>query len=127
MIEITNEFIRDFISKNRLEFLPTQERISLPIVNRLYKKLLFGVSFPDIKINGNYIVDGHNRYLSSVIAKANINKVECPKPSVIICDNWDEVDFVIEDWDTKYKIKYMNELDAKFNGISLEIMTQIIK
>jgi hypothetical protein len=127
MIEITHEFIKDLITQNTLEFSPTQGRISLPIINRLFKKMMIGVIFEDIKINENNIIDGHHRYLSSVIAEVNINKVGCPKPSLINCYNWNEVDFVYEEWDTKSKINYMNELDAKYSGIPLIIMTEITK
>ena len=40
---------------------------------------------------------------------------------------WKDVEFVEEEWDTEYKIRRLNELDAEFNNIPLEKIIEMTK
>ncbi|GEM54112.1 hypothetical protein B0A58_00755 [Flavobacterium branchiophilum NBRC 15030 = ATCC 35035] len=127
MTEITEGTIKVFLTKNELAYLPTHNKLSLPIINRIYKKMIYGIKFDVVKVNGNFIIDGHHRYISSELAKNEIGKTTYPKTSATIEYFWDEVQFVTEEWDTDSKILYLNQLDAKYNGLSLEKMIEISK
>ena len=54
-------------------------------------------------------------------------KTSYPKTSATIEYLWNDVVFVNEEWDTDYKILYLNQLDAKYNDLSLEKMIEISK
>ena len=127
MIEITDKTIKAFLENNELQYLPTQGKLSLPIINRIYKKMLFGIKFDIIKVNDNIIIDGHHRYISSELAKTVIEKMTYPRTSATIEYSWSDVHFVIEEWDTEYRILDLNKLDAKHNDLSLEKMIEISK
>ena len=127
MIEITDKTIKAFLENNELQYLPTQGKLSLPIINRIYKKMLFGIKFDIIKVNDNIIIDGHHRYISSELAKTVIEKMTYPRTSATIEYSWNDVHFVNEEWDTEYRILDLNKLDAKHNDLSLEKMIEISK
>ena len=127
MIEITDKTIKAFLENNELQYLPTQGKLSLPIINRIYKKMLFGIKFDIIKVNDNVIIDGHHRYISSELAKTVIEKMTYPRTSATIEYSWNDVHFVNEEWDTEYRILDLNKLDAKHNDLSLEKMIEISK
>ena len=127
MIEITDQTIKAFLENNELQYLPTQGKLSLPIINRIYKKMLFGIKFDIIKVNDNIIIDGHHRYISSELAKTVIEKMTYPRTSATIEYSWNDVHFVNEEWDTEYRILDLNKLDAKHNDLSLEKMIEISK
>jgi hypothetical protein len=127
MTEITEEIIKEFLKEKELEYLPTHNKLSLPIINRIYKKMINGIKFEIVKVNENIIIDGHHRYISSELAKSEIEKTSYPKTSATIVYSWNDVVFVNEEWDTDYKILYLNQLDAKYNDLSLEKMIEISK
>jgi uncharacterized protein (DUF1015 family) len=127
MTEITEEIIKEFLKEKELEYLPTHNKLSLPIINRIYKKMINEIKFEIVKVNENIIIDGHHRYISSELAKSEIEKTSYPKTSATIVYSWNDVVFVNEEWDTDYKILYLNQLDAKYNDLSLEKMIEISK
>lgn len=126
-LEYKGEIIKEFLKEKELEYLPTHNKLSLPIINRIYKKMTNGIKFEIVKINENIIIDGHHRYISSELAKSEIEKTSYPKTSATIVYSWNDVVFVNEEWDTDYKILYLNQLDAKYNDLSLEKMIEISK
>ncbi len=127
MIEITEEIIKKIISENEFEFISTHHKLSLSVINRIYKKMKNGIKFEVIKVNENYIIDGHHRYISSKLAKIEIGNMNYPKSSATFEYSWSEVKFVNEEWDTIDKIQYLNELDAEYNNIPIEKMIEITK
>ena len=120
MPEIAAETLENFLKQNTLKYLPTHQKLSLPIINRIYKKMRSGIKFEIIKVHENLIIDGHHRYISSELAKIELNKTSYPKTAATIAYKWDDVQFVNEEWDTKHKIQYLNQLDAEYNGLPLE-------
>ena len=86
-----------------------------------------GIKFPSIKVDGNLIIDGHHRYIASLLAGTTLDAVPSSKTSATIVIEWDTVILVTEDWDTDAKIKMLNEEDANFNGIEIDKITELLK
>jgi hypothetical protein len=86
-----------------------------------------GVKFDDIKVCDTLIIDGHHRYVSSLLANSKLNEVKSSKTSATIEYDWVEVKFVEEEWDTPEKIKILNELDAEFNNMTIEEIIEMTK
>jgi hypothetical protein len=86
----------------------------------------YGIKFDEIKTCDNLIIDGHHRYLSALIVNFNIGKVPGNKTSGTKPVEWDIVEFDEDDWDTSSKIAHLNELDAIYNDLDVEIVKQII-
>ena len=126
MKTITADFINDFINCNEIELKPTQKRLSIPVLNRIYQKMMNGIRFGEIKVCDNLIIDGHHRYLSSLMSKYPIKTIPNSKTSATIELEWKHILFEENDFDTYWKIAYLNEIDAEYNSIPLESIIKII-
>ena len=47
--------------------------------------------------------------------------------SATLVTKWSEVMLVLDDWDTEAKIKMLNEIDASFNGMAVELLTELLQ
>ena len=126
MKEVTVKTIKTFIASNDIPFIATQNKLCVPIIVRMCKKMAYGIKFDDIKVCGNLIIDGHHRYLSALIMNFDITRAESHTTSATQSIIWDKVEFEEKDWDTEAKITHLNELDAKYNGLEIEFVRQII-
>ena len=125
MEKIATKYIKEFIENNEIPFVATQPKLCIPIIDRLCRKMLYGIKFDDIKTCDNLIIDGHHRYLSSLIVGFNIGQVLSHKTSGTKPVEWNVVEFDENDWDTVSKISHLNEQDAIYNGLDIEIVKQI--
>lgn len=127
MNPVNHEFIMDLFKRDDLILKSTHERLCLPIIIRIYKKMLLGIKFPSIKIHGDLIIDGHHRYLASILADKTIETSPSGKSSAITVTKWSEVILISEDWDTVAKIQMLNEIDANYNGIVVDDLTELLQ
>lgn len=127
MEHINKEAILAAIKESDYSLIATYKRLSLPIINRIYKKMIHGIKFEDIKTYDKLIIDGHHRYVSSLLAKVELDEAKSSKTSATIEYDWNDVEFVKEEWDTLDKIRRLNEFDAEFNNVSIEKIIEITK
>ena len=126
MIEITLKEIKRFIDNKEIALTSTHHKLSLPVIKRIYKKMVNGIKFDDIKICENLVIDGHHRYISSLLAKIEIGKIKSLKSSATKECKWNDIEFDENDWDTISKIQYLNEKDAEYNQVDIETINNII-
>ena len=119
MEKITIEIIQKCIAANSIELAPTQQRLCVPIINRICNKMRNDIKFDDIKICDNLVINGHHRYISSLLAKKEIGNVPTQKTSATKIYEWMDVEFVEEEWDTQEKIDMLNKQDADFNNVPI--------
>lgn len=124
---INKEAILKAIKESDRNLITTHKKLCLPIINRIYKKMINGLKFDDIKVCDTLIIDGHHRYVSSVLANIKLAEAKSSKTNATIEYEWMDVEFVEEEWDTDDKIKFLNKLDAEFNNISIEKINEITK
>jgi hypothetical protein len=117
--KITSEIIKEYISNNEIRCDPTHHQLCVPIINRIYQKMVHNLKFDDIKICDNLIIDGHHRYISSLLARKAIGNVPTHKTSATKIYKWKEIEFVNAEWDTTEKIDKLNMEDARFNNVPL--------
>ena len=127
MKEINKEQILNAIATSDYVLIATHRKLCLPIINRIYKKMINGIKFDDIKVYETLIIDGHHRYVSSLLANIKLDEAKSSKTSATIEYDWTEVEFVEEEWDTEDKITRLNELDAEFNNMSIEKIIELTK
>ena len=127
MENISKEFIQNFIAENEIELSSTQPTLCIPIIDRIYRKMSYGVSFQGIKVDEDLICDGHHRYFASLLANVSIDRVPSSRTSATNVVPWKSVVFVEEDWDTDAKIKMLNEQDADFNNIPVDELVELLK
>ena len=119
MKTINKKAILKAIEESDDTLITTHKKLCLPIINRIYRKMINGIKFDDIKVYDTLIIDGHHRYVSSLLANIKLDKVKSSKTTATIVYEWKDVEFVEEEWDTVDKIKRLNELDAEFNNVSI--------
>jgi hypothetical protein len=127
MNPIDIELLMKLFHGEDLKLKSTHQKLCVPIVLRIYKKMLIGIKFPSLKIHGDLIIDGHHRYLASKLAGIPLDTVPTGKSSATLVTKWSEVMLVLDDWDTEAKIKMLNEIDASFNGIAVELLTELLQ
>ena len=125
MKKVTVEIVKKYIEGNKIPFLATQAKLCIPIIDRLCQKMANGIKFDDIKICDNLIIDGHHRYLSSILTGYNIGHILSNKTSSTKPVKWSNIEFDENDWDTASKIAHLNELDAIYNELDIEFVKQI--
>lgn len=126
MIEITSEEIKKYIISREIVLVSTHHKLSIPVIKRIYKKMVNGIKFDDIKICGNLVIDGHHRYISSLLAEIEIGKIKSLKSSATKECKWNDIEFDENDWDTISKIQYLNQRDAEYNQVDIETINDII-
>jgi hypothetical protein len=125
--KVTKEIIQNLILNIEIEFNSTQTKLCLPIIDRIYRKMLVGIKFSAIKVDDNLICDGHHRYLASLLANITIEKVPTNSTSATTNIDWESVIFEEEDWDTLAKINMLNWQDAEYNNIAIEKIVELLK
>lgn len=127
-MQITRDIILQALENAEELYHPTQGAVSLPIITRIYKKMLHGVSSGTIHVHDDLIVDGHHRYICSLLADYDIDVVKnYPIPHSKRKRSWDKIDFSEDDWDTVSKIKVINEHDAENYDMSVEEIVKMIE
>ena len=124
---ISIQYLIEFIEKSEIDLKSTQERLCIPIIERLYKKMKIGIRFSGIKVDGDIIIDGHHRYLASLLAGVCLETLPANKTSATKVSEWDAIEFDEDDWDTAAKILILNMKDAKYNGLTLEMLNELLK
>lgn len=124
---ITQAIIQDCLKNRNLELKSTQHQLSIPIINRMYRKMINGIKFSENQIHEDLIIDGHHRYIIAQLANQEIQSRPSNRNSSMKIYEWENVNFVDEEWDTVHKIQLFNRLDATYNQISIERMDQIIE
>lgn len=129
MKEFTSEEIERFIEekRNELTLKGTQKRLSVPIINRLCRKMTVGIRFPNIKVVDGVICDGHHRYIASLLAGRAINSDPHELNSNVEITEWESVFFENEDWDTDWQVETFDRTDAQYSKISLENLRGLLK
>ena len=127
MDTITKEIVVKFISKNEIELASTHTRLSIPIINRIFKKMLANLKIPPIKIEGNFICDGHHRYVASLLAKYQLERISWVSTSATTVIDWKIVSFDDSDWDTPEEVNLRNRQDAEYNNMPIEKIVEMLK
>ncbi len=100
MAEITQDMLSDLVQSGSLELSSSQTRLCVQIINRIYNKLLEGEDCGSIKVDNEVIIDGHHRYVASVLAEAVVKTVPSNSTIATYITPWEQVNFVQdEDWD----------------------------
>ncbi len=124
---ITREIILELIHKNENVLVSTHSRLSLPIIERIYKKMLANLKIPPIKVSENFICDGHHRYVASILANYNLDRISWVSSSSTIIIDLDTVSFDDSDWDTTEEIGFHNRQDAAYNNLPVEEIVALLK
>ncbi len=121
------EKLIQLMRNEKLMLVSTHEKLCFPIIERIAKKMRIGLVFSGISVDGSLIVNGHHRYLASLLADYELDQVPCPKTAAKGPVDWKSVKLIDEDWDTDAKIRMLNEQDARYNDLSFEELMDKLK
>jgi hypothetical protein len=124
---ITKEYVETILKDQKITLKSTQKKLCFPIINRIYKKMKSGIKFSPIKVDENLIIDGHHRYIASIMAEVPLELIPSNKTSATTIIDWSQILLDSEDWDTTAKINMLNAIDAEFNNISFEKLDELTK
>lgn len=127
MQPITKEYVETILKDQKITLKSTQKKLCFPIINRIYKKMKSGIKFSPIKVDENLIIDGHHRYIASIMAEVPLELIPSNKTSATTIIDWSQILLDSEDWDTTAKINMLNAIDAEFNNISFEKLDELTK
>ena len=127
MEKITREIVVEFISNSTIELASTHVKLSLPVIDRIFRKMSAGIKFSEIKVENNLICDGHHRYIASRLANFSLERIQGKVTSATTEIQWKAVIFEDEDWDTEAKINMLNQQDAIYNNILLAKIIELLK
>jgi len=119
--------IKYLIQHNELKLKSTQTKLSIPIINRIYKKMVAKIRMPPIKIQNDIICDGHHRYIASLLAKYEIEMILWSSSASTITIDWRTVSFDDKDWDTQEEIRIINQQDACNNKVELDVILNLLQ
>lgn len=118
----------DLVNNRSFELMPSQTSVSYPIIQRISRKMEVGILFPSVQIaEGSVIVNGHHRYLASLLTNFELTFVECPLSLAKTVTQWKFVRIVDEDWDSEYGIIRHNETDARYNNMNIEQLLNLLR
>lgn len=123
----TIDEIISVLNTAEINYFPTQLRLSIPIINRIAKKMIVGLRFKEIQVLDQLICDGHHRFVASLMANYPIEVSAGIKTSATIQYKWQDVVLEEGDWDTPLGIKELNKRDAHFNGLSFAELMALLK
>ena len=89
--------------------------------------MMIRILFKGIQVENSTIIDGHHRYIASLLADYEIEKFESIRSVAKMNIEWNLVKITEEDWDTTSKIEKLNIEDANYNGITLEELQMKLK
>jgi hypothetical protein len=72
-----------------------------------------GVQFQPIQVKGNFIVNGHHRYIASKLADIEMECIPWEAPEIMMTYQWKEIWLDPLDWDTPEEIKAYHQKDAQ--------------
>jgi len=124
---ITKEYVEAILKEQKITLKSTQKKLCFPIIKRIYKKMKSGIKFSAIKVDENLIIDGHHRYIASIMAEVTLELIPSNKTSATTIIEWSQILLDSEDWDTTAKINMLNAIDAEFNNISFEKLDELTK
>lgn len=123
---ISKDILKYFLLNNDLRVYATQPRLCIPIINRIYTKMSVGIIFDAIKVQGNFICDGHHRYIASLFARKPIRIIHWTASRSINSVNWNSIELDEKDWDSLDQINMHNLKDAEFNNITMERLSKML-
>jgi hypothetical protein len=121
MESISLEDLKEFLKSNKFELQPTQTRLCFPIIKRIYNKMAIGVEFENINVDDLLLINGHHRYICSLLLQKTVGKNLWKSPSQITTYQWAEIDIDSKDWESIEIIRRHNFKDALRNSMDIRL------
>jgi hypothetical protein len=118
--------ILKMLNEGNIPLKATQNKICVPIVERMYKKMKAGIGFSGILVCDGVITNGHHRYIASLLSECPIEHLPWEKAKSRDVCSWNNVILIEDDYETEADILKHNEDDAKYNNITIKELVAIL-
>lgn len=125
MDNITLDIVCELLKSDKWVLGATQSKICLPILKRIYKKMQLGINFENIKVANSQIVNGHHRYICSVLSEKPIGMDDWVISPSSIVYQWKNVLIIEQDYENNEQIMAHNKRDAELNGVDIRIFNDL--
>ncbi len=89
--------------------------------------MVLGIEFDPIKVDDESIVNGHHRYISSILADSKLERVLWTAPQSVTHCAWNQIEIDASEWESETQIKAHNEKDALKAGLNVELFNSLLK
>lgn len=91
----------------------------LPIIQRIYHKMVLGVKFDYINVSGDSVINRDHRYICCVLLKRPVQQNSWASPSHMTIYRWPDIFVDVNDWESKEMIARHNIKDAARSGLAI--------
>lgn len=124
---ISIDELKHFLQSNKFDLNATQSKLCFPIIQRIYYKMTLGIDFENINVDNSSIINGHHRYICSLLSKKTIKINPWSSPSEISQYEWADVEVDENDWESISTIKEHNSKDAQRTGCKVEVFNILLE
>jgi len=124
---ISFEEFQKFLKAHEFELRASHNKLCFPIVKRLCQKMSLGVEFEAIKVERESIVNGHHRYVASILVNSKLERVPWTAPKSMTHCTWNKIALDANDWESDLEIKAHNERDALRAGLNVEVFNSLLE
>lgn len=82
--------------------------------------MTIGVEFENINVDNSLLINGHHRYICSLLSKKVLRTNTWGSPSQIPTFKWAEIEIDLNDWETIEMIDRHNSKDAAKSGMDIK-------
>ena len=125
MQTISIDELKEFLKSHNFPLQPTQQKICYPIIQRIYRKMQIGVQFEKINIDNLLLINGHHRYICSLLLQKELGTNVWKSPSNVMNLHWSDIDIDANDWESIEIISRHNSSDAAKNEIDIKILEDL--
>jgi hypothetical protein len=126
MKTINPSTLKNFLNNINSDLKPSQPRLSIPILDRIYNKIHLGITFPPVRINNSVIIDGHHRYIAYKFNNQTPEIQIYSAPTLVITYEWKSLVTDSLDWQSNSEVIHFNKLDAQLLNITVSELEQRI-
>ena len=120
------EEVQRLIKSGVIKLKCSQDKLCIPIIARLLKKMRAGLTFNAIKIAGDIICNGHHRYIASLLANVPIDRDPYVITNATEIKKWESIQLDEDDWESEDIIHHHNENDASRNNMKISELNDLL-
>jgi len=125
MNQISAERVKELLDSGKLDLLPTQTAINLPIIKRICSKLQYGIHIDNIRVVGNIISNGHHRYICFKLLEIEVGIDDWTLNHSDVTYRWEDVQINELEIETPEMIEYHNIRDSEYNSVPIDILRNL--
>lgn len=114
-----------FLATEAFELNATQTKLCFPIIQRIHLKMRHGIPFSNIAVCDSLIINGHHRYICSMLLKNEIGRSTWTSSPTTAGYSWTDIEIDTADWEREEEIDEHHETDALKLGVDMDYFKEL--